>query len=391
MDNRDYQRRTCEALFFPPLRQFWVDTIAGDVVWDLAYLHNALRKEHRTEFMKIVPWSRHLQSITGQVPGSAVYLCAPTFEALSRHRVANTTAIIAYLWLKASDGDKDRSWKSLAWRTAVYETYLMNAARLVVGAIRNPNDRLITSQPGTVRIQTDGNVIGFVPMLRCNKHGFKVFEEHWNALEAEGRIRNSSNADRHGLVDIISFGVTCVQYRRRCGRTPLGASAIATLSRLRNTIVQWIGRMLQMHVPAIYHAHHPAVNQPPPPLKICRPCARQYTIVDPLAVWELAEKARATHSSFQQAIALRSDSQGLANCSPSQGEPWLNRLLQISRDGFLAAFQPHLWNHLNLVADPGSHSYKDCLVSVVLFVGMQLWLLRMPLSSNWRLAENLKG
>ena len=28
------------------------------------------------------------------------------------------------------------------------------------------------------------------------------------------------------------------------------------------------------------------------------------------------------------------------------------------------ACQPHLWNHLTLVADAGSHSYKECLVSV---------------------------
>ena len=61
---------------------------------------------------------------------------------------------------------------------------------------------------------------------------------------------------------------------------------------------------------------------------------------------------------------MRSDSQGLPDCSPLQGGPWLNRWLQISRAGFQAAFQPHLWNHLTLVADPGTHSYKDCLVSV---------------------------
>ena len=87
-------------------------------------------------------------------------------------------------------------------------------------------------------------------------------------------------------------------------------------------------------------------------------------MVDPLAVWELAEKARANRSSFEAAIALRSDSQGMGDCSKNQGQPWLNKLTQITRAEYLAAFQPHLWNHLTLVADPGSHSYKECLVSV---------------------------
>ena len=100
----------------------------------------------------------------------------------------------------------------------------------------------------------------------------------------------SFNADRHGLVDIITFGVTCIQYRRRIKRAPLSEIAISTLERLCIAIVQWIGGMLQQHVPAIYHANHPSVNQPPPPLQTCQPSIRQYTIVDPLAVWELAEK-----------------------------------------------------------------------------------------------------
>jgi len=81
-------------------------------------------------------------------------------------------------------------------------------------------------------------------------------------------------------------------------------------------------------------------------------------------VWELAEKARAARSSFETAIALRSDSQGLGDCSVAAGDNWLNKLAQISCKEYQAAFQPHLWNHLTLVADPGSHSYKDCLVSV---------------------------
>ena len=140
----------------------------------------------------------------------------------------------------------------------------------------------------------------------------------------------SFNADRHGLVDVITFCVTCIRYRRRMGRPALSATATSTLDRLRNTIVQWIGGMLQKHVPYIYHPNHLAVDQPPPPLNTNRP-GRPYTIVDPLAVWEIGKKPRAARSSFQKAIALRSDSQGLGNCSTTQAAPWLNKLSQMIR------------------------------------------------------------
>ena len=126
--------------------------------------------------------------------------------------------------------------------------------------------------------------------------------------------------------------MTCIRYRRRMGRPALSRTATSTLGLLRNTIVQWIGGMLQKSVPYIYHPNYLAVNQPPPPLNtMTQRTGRQYTIVDALAVWELAEKARAAHTSFQTAIALRSDSQGLGNCSTTQAAPWLNKLSQMIR------------------------------------------------------------
>ncbi len=97
MEHRDYQRRTCDALFFPPFMQFWADTVADDLMWDLAYLHHALKRKDYVEFKKLAPWSNHFKSLAGEIAGSEVHFNDQSCQALSMHRVANTTPIIAYL------------------------------------------------------------------------------------------------------------------------------------------------------------------------------------------------------------------------------------------------------------------------------------------------------
>ena len=175
------------------MRQFWADTVEGDVMWDLAYLHGALRGTDCIELRRRGKWSRHFQSLVGQCPGSEVHLCDPTCEALSQHRVANTTAIIYYLWLEASASYKRHCWTRFAARNNVYAWYLKKAASLAIEAIQSPSDCCLIAEPyGNLRIQTDGAVIGLLPMLRCHKLCFKVFEEHWKVWRRRGRLETVS-------------------------------------------------------------------------------------------------------------------------------------------------------------------------------------------------------
>ena len=298
-ENCDYQRRTCEEHFFPPLRQFWADTVTGDVLWDLAYLHSALKRTDCIEFRVFGKWSSHFSKVVAQFPGSKFHFCEAS--CLPQHRVANTTAIIAYLWLEASIRCKYRVWQCYAERLDVFASYLVKAANLAIGAIRCTNDGRIElpSDNLQIQIQSDGAVLGMLPMLQGHRTCFKIFEAHWQALEDEQRVRNNFHADRHGIVDIIIFSVTLFQYRHKKGRSPLSAIALSRLDFLCRTIVQWIGGMLQKHA-AIYHVNNLNVSRPPPPLVATR-TGRQYTMLDPLGVWELAEKARAARTSFQKA------------------------------------------------------------------------------------------
>ena len=159
-------------------------------------------------------------------------------------------------------------------------------------------------------------------LLPCHQTCFKLFEDHWKVLEAEGRVRNSFNADRHGLVDIITFCVTIVPYRRKSRRAQLSRSVNSTLDRLRNTIVQWIGGLLQRRCTANWHANHPAVNHPPPPPLTSRLRTRHYAIVDPLAVCAVAEKARQLKP--QSNVVVVSALQSRPSASPSYTHTYIN-------------------------------------------------------------------
>ena len=196
-----YQRRTCDASCLPPLRQFWTDTVTGDVAWDLAYLHHALRSTHQIEWRNLAPWARHFSEVETQIPGSRVHLKVPS--CLPQHHVANTTAVIAYLWLEASVTYKERMWKRFAARTAVYADYLIKAAGLAVEAIRCPDGMSLPASD--LRILTDGAVIGLVRMLPRHTTCLKLLEDHWKVLEAAHRVRNSFDADRHGSSTLSLF------------------------------------------------------------------------------------------------------------------------------------------------------------------------------------------
>ena len=56
---------------------------------------------------------------------------------------------------------------------------------------------------------------------------------------------------------------------------------------------------------------------------------------------------------------------GAVGCSSSPSGYWVNKLLQLYYEGNELAFNPRdLW-HWNFISDPGHHSYKECLVTIL--------------------------
>ena len=88
-----------------------------------------------------------------------------------------------------------------------------------------------------------------------------------------------------------------------------------------------------------------------------------YQAVSAEAAWNLIQKARAARCNTRQAILMTSDGVDMG-CSETMGDHWLNKMLQMYARRCSMAFFPADCYHLNVVADLGHHSYKDCLAGL---------------------------
>ena len=74
------------------------------------------------------------------------------------------------------------------------------------------------------------------------------------------------------------------------------------------------------------------------------------------------EKARAARTNVAQAIRLKDD-EGCLGCSSSRADYWVQKKAQMYQERVSVAFTQ--LQHWNLVADPGTHSYKEIIPSVL--------------------------
>lgn len=67
-----------------------------------------------------------------------------------------------------------------------------------------------------------------------------------------------------------------------------------------------------------------------PPVAVSHPSSgnRTYVKVDPIAMWNVMEKMHATHTTGEQVLALRSDTDELG-CSPFASDSWLLKLQEM--------------------------------------------------------------
>jgi len=144
----------------------------------------------------------------------------------------------------------------------------------------------------------------------------------------------------------------------------------------RQDVVQWIARGLDKHVRQTYSTANDHVHRSPPSLKY--KSARKYVVASADAAWELMEKAHTARANVAQAIALKDDEDNLG-CGSSRGGDWLNKWLQMNNTRSELAFGLSTPYHWNLMSDPGMHSYKECLVSV-----LYSWELNLGCFPNWQ-------
>ena len=82
------------------------------------------------------------------------------------------------------------------------------------------------------------------------------------------------------------------------------------------------------------------------------------------AAWALIEKVRRVHISLRQALLLGSTQEELG-CNQFLDSVWIHKLLAMYYNRSAMPFVAGGVNHYCVVADPGTHAYKDCLVSMV--------------------------
>ena len=95
-----------------------------------------------------------------------------------------------------------------------------------------------------------------------------------------------------------------------------------------------------------------------PALRHRKESTRRYTVVSAAGAWDVMEKARVSRTNLRQALRLRDDAAELG-CADRQADRWIE-----SRNIFyferMAALFTQL-DHWNLVADPGTHSYREVM------------------------------
>ena len=101
---------------------------------------------------------------------------------------------------------------------------------------------------------------------------------------------------------------------------------------------------------------------PPPALAHRSPSKRKYTVVSPEAAWDLMEKAARSSATVEQAIKLKDDEASFG-CGSSCAERWLHIYQQMYSQRTTCVFS-NLY-HWNLVADPGTHAYKEIMPAVL--------------------------
>ena len=130
----------------------------------------------------------------------------------------------------------------------------------------------------------------------------------------------------------------------------------------RLSLLLWITAAVEGYVRRVYHARNPAVHRAPPSLSHHTASTRKYTVVSASAAWELMETARVARVNVSQAARVREDQPDLG-CSHNVGESWLTKKIKFYNGRVSACFAQLM--HWNMVADPGTHAYKEVMPLVL--------------------------
>ena len=160
---------------------------------------------------------------------------------------------------------------------------------------------------------------------------FAVFElacsvmvKEWTDQHHQNIMARTVQETNHHLADVLRFILT-FKRRRRAARQPLSLYCEAFIDTFRRAFVAWFARVADIYVLQTYLDSAVACDSPPISLSFRTPGKRKYVQVNPLAMWSVLQKMKATHSTGEQVLALRSDTDELG-CSDRAADNWLLKL-----------------------------------------------------------------
>ncbi len=184
----------------------------------------------------------------------------------------------------------------------------------------------------------------------------------WAGMLASGRVGGPFDADNHDLVDIVVFTTLAASSQRARNRS-LGDAAVSWLADLRSTLVKLVANCMDTYILEHYLLSHKADKPPPAIVSPKKPGkeTRRYTQVQPEAVWTMIQNSLRSACSLQVLVRSRQDDPE-AGGSESAAVLWMAKHQAMYVENRTMAF--HSVSHLNIVADPGTHSKHETVVSV---------------------------
>ena len=209
-----------------------------------------------------------------------------------------------------------------------------------------------------IRLRRDGqneNVSGLIEAQPVRVR--QILLRHWRSLFQDGFVECDYGRETLNLEDVITWAAT-VSRHRRAARRNVSTSLQTFMHIFMSELIGGLASCLDSFCAVHYH------EGPPPSLRRTGGEARRYVKTSPESAWEMMEKARSSRANLGQAIQLGGDQENLG-CHQSVGPLWMNKYLQIYYERCQLGFDARDIYHWNLVADPGHHSYRECLVSLL--------------------------
>jgi len=356
-----YNRRTNNVFGATP--QFWERHADATLWWDLNYLHVAMcnstkevKLSKRREFLK--QFTSLLTKHPSRQPAWQLATAAPSPNT-EQFLVANMCNSAALLTFCIASTDSSRSNATAGFWLGLIHEYCRRLCETI------PTTTFQVDIGGVgLRLRRDGQCENFSKAISAGPTRVRdMICNHWCLLFGAGVVQCDLRRETHNLKDVVTC-MTTVLRDRRAARRPISHSLLNFTQMFMEKLAIGLATCLDAYCSATFREGDPVAMSPPPALRRTGGETRGYVKTTPEAAWELLEKARGSRTNVEQALRLRNDQDTLGCCS-SVGLSWINKSLQLYYERCELGFDPRDVYHWNLVADPGHHSYKECLVSLL--------------------------